>query len=154
MVKTDAGLGWLVVMLAVLFFLACGIAAMAHEPYTGKTDPIYRRDGTLWTQAQSSVKPFHPQYQGCCSGSDCAPIPGHVAAHALTRMEDGGWHVTLTLEESRLINAFSMYPINAPVPAARVQQSFDGQFHICIWEQLRQPGQNGGIICFWAPPDA
>lgn len=122
--------------------------AAAHEPYTGSTDPLYRRDGTQWIDM-----PADPlAYQGCCTGSDCNAVPGEIVSKGFERTADGGWHVEMSLQDTQRINTQSKHALNAYIDPHRVMPSFDGQFHICIWETIRNaPSQ--GVICFWAPPD-
>ena len=102
--------------------------AFAHDWYSGHHDPVYR-----WS---------------CCGGHDCATWTirkGSIKAEAT------GYRVTLTLDEARAINPYSMYPVDALVVWNRVQASEDGNFHLCIMASNRTT-ESGGIYCLFAPP--
>ena len=135
------------------FLLAVGLA-LAHEPYTGQKDPIYRRDGTMWTQAQSSFTSQADPYQGCCSGNDCKPIPRDMVSHVIEAV-DGGYIVRMTAEEAQRINPHTHKPVDAFIPRERVKQltpEMEIAFHICLWEMSRD-APHYGVICFWEPPN-
>jgi hypothetical protein len=104
--------------------------ALAHEWYQDKRDPWYPK-------------------QSCCGGMDCAKLtiePGVMEA------VPEGYRIRLTLEQSRRINQYSAYPIDALIPWERVQPSEDGNYHICIMSQHRNNDRQG-VYCFFAPPN-
>jgi len=104
--------------------------AMAHSWYNEKRDPWYPN-------------------QSCCGGMDCARL--EITAGVLSAEPDG-YRVRLTLEQSRRINAYSQAPIDALIPWERVQQSEDGNYHICIMSGHRDNDRQG-VYCFFAPPN-
>jgi hypothetical protein len=108
-------------------FLAHARRATAHEWFTKRNDPAYNT--------------------GCCGGSDCRPIPIDWV-----REKQGGYQVTMTLEQARTVNPSAMAPVDAFVPYARVQPSEDkeGRFAVCIFANDRS-APRGGVICFFAP---
>jgi hypothetical protein len=112
-------------LIATAILLLSAIAALAHGDYIGKTDPAYNNN--------------------CCGGSDCATAPTATVSEG-----EGGFHVVMTLDEARTVNPLAMLPIAAVVPWGRVQPSWDGDFHICIFPKDRS-APRGGVICFWAP---
>lgn len=115
-------------LVAAFVFLA-PLLAHAHSWYSDRTDPV------------TGVP--------CCGGNDCAKLviePGVLTAEA------DGYRIRLTLEQSRRINPFSHAPVDALVIWDRVQESADGNYHICISPDFRT-GPRGGIFCFFAPPN-
>jgi hypothetical protein len=118
---------FLLSVLLALAFLAA--PAFAHSWYSEKVDPVFRNS--------------------CCGGSDCGMWriqEGEIMA------ERDGLHVRLSLDRSRLINPYSVKPIDALVTWNRVQPSEDGNWHICISSWSRD-GQTEGIYCLFAPPN-
>jgi hypothetical protein len=104
-------------------------AAHAHSWYSERIDPVFR--------------------QSCCGGSDCAQLV--ISAEVLTA-EERGYHIRLTLEQTRRINPHSSAPIDAIVTWERVQPSEDGNYHICLMT-TRRDNERGGIYCLFAPPN-
>lgn len=112
--------------LALLFLLTFMSTASAHDHYTGKSDPVTK--------------------SSCCGGHDCAVL--RIEPGVLTP-EDGGVRIRLTQEQARKINPARKGAVNAFVPDSRVQQSWDGQYHMCFaWYPT-----NEDFYCFWAPPN-
>lgn len=119
----------LAALVAAFVFLGPVVAALAHEWYSQRKDPVYK--------------------QSCCGGSDCARLmiePGVLEGTA------EGYRVRLSLEQSRRINPYSVFPIDALIPWERVQPSEDGNFHICIMSTRRDHPKDG-VYCFFAPPN-
>lgn len=117
----------LAALVAAFVFLAPVIAS-AHSWYSDRRDPVTKK--------------------GCCGGTDCAQLviePGVFSA------EPGGYRVRLTLEQARRINPVRREGIDILIPWERVQDSEDGNFHLCI------PRWNGVVrddfYCFFAPPN-
>lgn len=97
----------------------------AHGPYVGKTDPAFNNN--------------------CCGGHDCAMIPSEWV-----REIQDGFHLLMTVDQAKTVNPSAVMPVAALVPYARVQPSWDGNYHGCIFPKDRsQP--RGGVICFWVP---
>ena len=118
-----------------LFLAALAVAfacapAFAHSWYSDSKDPV---NGTP-----------------CCGGHDCAPFPFVVGKNIFPTNE--GYRIVLTVEEAKTINPYSTEPIDAVVIWERVQDSIDGQFHICISPNFRLT-PTFGIYCFFAPPN-
>jgi hypothetical protein len=103
--------------------------ASAHSWYSNKKDPIFK--------------------QSCCGGSDCGMLV--INSRVLTAEADG-YHIRLTLEETRKINPYSVAPIDAVVSWDRIQLSEDGNYHICLMTGHRD-NVRGGIYCLFAPPN-
>ena len=116
-------------LLVIPLLLASATFAEAHGWYSQKHDPVF---GT-----------------SCCGGEDCARLqidPGVLTA------EPDGYRIRLTVEQARLINRYTMEPIDALVPWDRVQPSEDGNYHLCIMPRIRD-ALRGGIYCFFVPPN-
>ena len=85
---------------------------------------------------------------GCCGGSDCATLriePGVLTA------ETDGYRIRLTIEQAQRINPNRFEPLDVLIPWQRVQNSEDGNWHICIprWNDITV----GNFYCFFAPPN-
>ena len=104
--------------------------ASAHGTYTGKKDPVTNRL--------------------CCGGQDCAVF--RVIDAEFTPVADG-YHIKMTEAQARKINPQRVGAIEFTVPWNRVQDSWDGNFHLCIptvsgyWTT-----SENAFYCFWAPP--
>jgi hypothetical protein len=121
---------------AVLMLLALASIALAHEPYTGLTDPVYGN--------------------GCCGSEDCAILkvtPGMIEGEA------HGYRIRMSAEQAAEINPYRKSPVDTLIVWERVQPSWDGNFHICLrTHDAMLPfgaGQDprGAAYCFWAPPN-
>ena len=124
---------YILFMAALVAAFLCAPAVVrpadAHGWYSEKKDPVFRHS--------------------CCGGTDCAMWaiqPGQIDA------VEAGYHVRLTLDESRKINPYSMAPIDGVVTWDRVQPSLDGNWHLCVMTSARDPAR-AGIYCLFAPPD-
>lgn len=113
-------------LLAAALLLSAAAPAYAHEWYAKRTDPDYNN--------------------GCCGGSDCKELDG-----GLVQSEADGFRIRLTLEQAKAVNPEAWTGIDALVPWSRVQESEDGNYHICIFTSDRT-GPRGGVICLFAPP--
>ena len=118
----------LAAVLSALVYHAGGTAG-AHSWYSEKVDPVFK--------------------QSCCGGSDCGMM---VISKGVLSAEADGYHVRLSLEQTKQINPYSMAPVDAVVTWDRIQPSEDGNYHICLMTQHRD-NQRGGIYCLFAPPD-
>lgn len=119
---------------AALAALAASFAiapqAHAHSWYSEKSDPVFGNP--------------------CCGGTDCGLLT--VSRNVLSA-EQRGYRIRLSLEQTRKINPFSAAPIDALVPWDRIQQSEDGNYHICLMTYHRDK-MRGGVYCLFAPPDS
>lgn len=123
--------------LAAVLFIGGSGAALAHEPYTGKIDPVFRN--------------------GCCGGEDCAVLkvePGMIEGEA------DGYRIRMTAEQAKAINPYRKAAVDTLIIWERVQPSWDGNYHICLRTYdpaLPFDGGNdprGSAYCFWAPPNS
>jgi hypothetical protein len=114
-----------IALIATAILLLSAVAALAHENYSKLTDPVYSN--------------------GCCGGSDCAPLPTDWV-----REVPGGYRLDLSLEQAMRINPNAKSGIGATVPYARVIPSFDADFHLCIFGADRQSPRNG-VLCLIVP---
>lgn len=113
---------------AIFALTLLSVNAHAHSWYTDKHDPVTGG--------------------GCCGGHDCAvfiPDIGKTMFYV-----KGGVRIVLTIEQARLINRHTARAIDAVIPIDRIQQSPDGEYHLCISSSGTTPHHNG-IYCFWAP---
>lgn len=119
-----------IVLLIVFLVLAPVWAslAQAHDWYSSRRDPVYN-----WTT--------------CCGGHDCAPIP----PHAIRDSPDGNLRVVLTLEEAKRINPCRDEPFDEIIPFERIQDSEDGQPHICL--MCRNSDARQGFYCAFLSPN-
>lgn len=116
-----------VVVTALVAVFLCAAPAVSHEWYSKRVDPV--------TGGR------------CCGGSDCAQLviePGVLTAEA------DGYRIRLTEEQAQRINPFRSGSVDVVVTWDRVQESPDGNWHICI------PGQKletmrSDFYCFMAP---
>lgn len=109
--------------------------AQAHDWYTGIHDPV--TGGS------------------CCGGSDCGPVPLDADWVQPTAT---GYHVKMTMEETRTINPNSNHPLDTIIPYARAlappstAKGPPALYHICI-EAYHGPEINsGGVFCLFAVP--
>jgi hypothetical protein len=65
-------------------------------------------------------------------------------------MTGSGFKVSMTVDQAKMVNPLADTSVNAVVPWDRVQASWDGNYHICIYPRDRG-APRGGVICFWAP---
>lgn len=115
---------------AVLTILAPVIAreAWPHDWYSSTTDPRWG-----WR---------------CCGGSDCAVLriePGMISG------ETDGYRLRLTYEQARRINPNITGPVDALVTWDRVQDSPDGNWHVCLMTSQPTTAGGGGVFCFFKP---
>lgn len=120
-------LAYVCVLASILIALGIKVAR-AHSWYSEKVDPVFKN--------------------ACCGGTDCAKldiVPGVLQA------VPEGYRITLTLEQTRKINPWSMFPLDAVIAWERVQPSEDGNYHLCIAPTMRNDSKQG-VFCFFAPP--
>lgn len=110
---------------AALIAAASG-AAHSHEWYAQRSDPVFNN--------------------GCCGGSDCREFDG-----SLIEAEADGYRIRLTVAQAQEVNRNTQLPIDALVPWSRIQDSQDGNFHLCIFLSDRSLPREG-VICLFAPP--
>lgn len=117
----------------IVSVLLSGQLAFAHDWYVGKRDPITGG--------------------GCCTTTnkdgygDCAQLviePGVLTA------EPGGFRLRLTEAQARRINPLRVGPVDTFVPEDRIQQSGDGNWHVCIPSRAVSHMQ-ADFFCFFQP---
>lgn len=118
---------WLFVVALLLLFIGAQ-RVKAHEWYSRSSDPVY----------QSS----------CCGGHDCAPINSEWVSQV-----PEGYHIRMSIEQTKTINPAAEAPVNAIVPWARVQSppTSEHEFYACIYDRDRAAPRHG-VICFFATP--
>jgi hypothetical protein len=107
--------------------------ARAHDWYVGQRDPVTKG--------------------GCCTTSatakygDCAEL--RVEPGVLEPIPEG-YRVRLTVEQARKINPLRNLPVDTIVPESRIQDSEDGNFHMCI-PAYPSPNMQADFFCFFRP---
>lgn len=84
----------------------------------------------------------------CCGEHDCDVFP-FVLGETLFPTEEG-YRVVLSVEQCRGINKDATQPIDTIVEWARIQQSEDGRWHICIAAEYRK-APHFGVYCLFEP---
>lgn len=115
-------------VLWAIFWMMTLQSAFAHEWYSKRHDPV--------------------TYGACCGGSDCAKLeiqPGMLTAN------DDGYRLKLSAEQAAKINPYRYLAVDITIPWDRIQDSEDGNYHICL------PMDDGRVrdnfFCFFAPPN-
>lgn len=116
-------------LIAFLWLCSLSSAAVAHEWYSKRMDPV-------------TLAP-------CCGGKDCAPL---VIKPGMLEAEEDGYRIRLTEEQAKKINPQRYGSVDVLVEWARIQPSEDGNFHICI-PPYHQPQMRADLYCFFAPGD-
>lgn len=112
-----------------LLALSC-LPALAHDEYTGKTDPYTT--------------------SSCCGGHDCDAL--EVEPGMLTGEEDG-YRLRLTEEQARKINPQRKGAVDTFIPRNRIQPSWTGEYHLCIPNYYMET-MRADFYCFWEPPNS
>lgn len=102
--------------------------AHAHDWYSQRSDPVFNN--------------------GCCGRPDCEDFDG-----SLIEAEADGYHIRLTVAQAQKVNENTQLPIDALVPWSRIQDSEDGNWHLCIFDVDRTAPRNG-VICLFSPGDS
>ena len=118
--------------LALIFLALTATFAEAHDGYVGKHDPV--TGGSCCTTSKTD------------GYGDCAKL---VVEPGVLEPVPEGYRLRLTVEQARKINPLRRWPVDTIIPEERIQESEDGNFHLCI------PGYPGGMrydfFCFWRP---
>jgi hypothetical protein len=107
-------------------------AALAHDWYVGKTDPV--TGGSCCTT--SSV----------ATTGDCGVLK---IQKGMLEAEDLGYRLRLTADQASQINPLRHAPVDTLIPWDRIQLSGDGNYHVCLPQHpyvLRSD-----FYCFFAP---
>jgi hypothetical protein len=116
------------ILFAAWIYLFATQFVYAHEWYSSASDPVFNSN--------------------CCGGHDCAPVdPAWVSE------VQGGYQLTMTLDETRTVNPGSRAPISAFIPINRVQSppKAEHTYYACIYSADRKAPREG-VICFDAAP--
>jgi hypothetical protein len=103
--------------------------AQAHSWYSQKRDPIFGK------------------MTSCCGGTDCAPLDVKFIDFSDAR----GIRVTLTEEQARAINYLRRTAFDEFIDYARIQDSEDNQWHICLMGDTVSSDPRRGYYCIFAP---
>lgn len=117
---------------AVIISLAAVCPANAHDLYTGTTDPVTH--GICCTTSE------HEGYGDC----DQLVIEPGVLTPTV-----GGFILRLTVAQAKRINPLRTVPVNTFIPDNRVQQSMDGNWHLCL-PAYTTPNR-GDFFCIFQP---
>lgn len=118
--------------ITTLIGLAAVYPANAHEHYEKRNDPV--------TGGWCCTTNTEDNY------GDCAVLnvePGVITG------EVGGLRLRLTVEQAQRINPLRRAPVDTFIPDARIQASWDGNWHACI-PSSPIPGR-ADIFCFFMP---
>lgn len=119
------------IILAALLF--SGTVAHAHDWYIGKRDPV-TGGGCCTTAANASY-------------GDCNQL---VIEPGVLEPVPEGYRVRLTVEQARRLNPLRTLPVDTIVPEERIQESGDGNFHMCI-PSYPSPNMQADFFCFFRP---
>lgn len=121
---------------SILLLSMMAAPAFAHDWYVGKRDPV--TGGSCCTTSASAAS------------GDCAIL--QVDPGVLTGEVDG-YRLRLTAEQAAKINPARRMPVDTLIPWDRVQQSHDGNYHLCV-PGYPTPSMQADFFCFWAPPNS
>lgn len=113
-------------------FLVSG-PALSHDGFEDRTDPV---TGVSCCTSEPGAKDV-----------DCGVL--NVEPGMLELVEDG-YQLKLTEAQARAINPQRTGSVNTFIPRNRVQQSWDGQYRLCI-PPRRYDYMPADIYCFFAP---
>ncbi len=118
-------------ILAALLFSVT--AASAHDWYVGKKDPV-TKGSCCTTAAQDGY-------------GDCAKL---LIEPGVLEPVPEGYRIRLTVEQAKRLNPLRNHPVDTIVPEDRVQDSEDGNWHMCI-PSYPVPHMAADFYCFWRP---
>jgi hypothetical protein len=117
--------------LTALPFLS--LTADAHDWYVGKRDPVTGG--------------------GCCTTSatakwgDCNEL---LIEPGVLEPVPEGYRIRLTVEQARRLNPLRNTPVDTIVPEERIQESGDGNWHMCI-PRIQLDSMRADFYCFFRP---
>ena len=106
--------------------------ADAHDWYVGKHDPV--TGGSCCTTSATA------------GYGDCAKL---VVEPGVLEPVPEGYRLRLTIDQARKINPLRQTPVDTLIPEERIQDSLDGNFHLCI--PAHANGLRYDFYCFWRP---
>lgn len=119
------------VLLAVLFLVS--EKTWAHDGFEGRTDPVTK--------------------SSCCTSSANATSGDCRVLKVEPGMLEGvpeGYRLRLTEAQVKVINPQRKGGVDTVIPWERIQESWDGQFRVCI-PPYPSPTMQADVYCFWAP---
>ena len=119
--------------LALTLLVLTTSAASAHDWYVGKNDPI--TGGSCCTTAAQD------------GYGDCNKLT--ITPGVLEPVPEG-YRIRLTVEQARVLNPLRNHPVDTIVPEERIQESGDGNFHMCI-PAYPVPQMAADFFCFFRP---
>lgn len=117
--------------LAALLFLTT--AAEAHDWYIGQRDPV-TGGSCCTTSANDRIGDCH---ELIIEPGVLEPVPE-------------GYRIRLTVEQARRLNPLRTMPVDTIVPEERIQESGDGNWHMCI-PSYPTPNMAADFFCFFRP---
>lgn len=120
-------------LLTLAALLCLTTAADAHDWYIGQRDPV--TGGSCCTTAASAMS------------GDCNKLA--IEPGVLEPVPEG-YRIRLTVEQARRLNPLRRLPVDTIVPEERIQDSGDGNFHMCI-PAYPTPNMQADFFCFFRP---
>lgn len=114
--------------LVILYLFLFPQVTLAHDWYSKRHDPVTGH--------------------ACCGGTDCAQL---IVAPGVLEAVTEGYRIKLTAEQAAAINPYRYLGVNTVVPWNRVQDSEDGNYHICL--PMDDSRVKDNFFCFFAPPN-
>lgn len=124
----------LAALVAAFVFLAPMMVApaSAHDWYVGKNDPV--TGGSCCTTSANDAY------------GDCGLLK---IEKGMLDAVDEGYRLRMTAEQAQKINPLRKFPVDTLIPWNRVQESGDGNWHVCL---PQTPGTTKyDFFCFFAP---
>ena len=121
----------LLVMIGITV-LAAVSPAKAHEEYTKRYDPVTKG----WCCTTKDADGY----------GDCDTLtiePGVITG------EVGGIRLRMTVQQAQRINSMRTKPVDTFIPDARIQPSWDGNWHLCL-PAYPMPTRDD-VFCFFMP---
>jgi hypothetical protein len=119
------------IILAALLFSAT--ASSAHDWYIGQRDPV--TGGSCCTTAASA------------KSGDCNEL---LIEPGVLEPVPEGYRIRLTVEQARRLNPLRTMPVDTIVPEERIQESGDGNWHMCI-PSYPVGNMQADFFCFFRP---
>jgi len=108
-------------------------AASAHDWYIGQRDPV--TGGSCCTTAASA------------KSGDCNEL---LIEPGVLEPVPEGYRIRLTVEQARKLNPLRTMPVDTIVPEERIQESGDGNWHMCI-PSYPVGNMKADFFCFFRP---
>lgn len=122
-----------VALLALMALPFLSFPTEAHDWYIGQRDPV--TGGSCCTTAASAMS------------GDCNDL---IIEPGVLEPVPEGYRVRLTVEQARRLNPLRTLPVDTIVPEERIQESGDGNWHMCI-PSYPTPNMQADFFCFFRP---